>query len=241
MTQKLIVVIPVYNESQNIKNLSKDLNCNLSKFNNFYLFVDDCSIDNTIDLIKKYFKENDYYIIKKDKNIGPGDSFNRAFNWILENIKENDFKIVTIEGDGTSDLSILPIMITLSDLGFDLILASIYAQGGGFSKTSIFRKIISFSANLFIRFIYSIRVLTLSSFYRVYNYDLLRKLKSKYGKIINEKGFISMVEILLKSIKMNAKIIEVPMIMKSEKRRGNSKMKILKTSIDYISFFLKNI
>ena len=56
---------------------------------------------------------------------------------------DND-KVVTVEGDNTSDLEILPVMLANSKMGFGLVLASVYAQGGGFDKTSAFRKIISF-------------------------------------------------------------------------------------------------
>jgi hypothetical protein len=43
----------------------------------------------------------------------------------------------------------------------------------------------------------------------------------------------------MKAINCNAKIIEVPMVLKSSKRKGKSKMKILKTIIDYIKFLIK--
>jgi hypothetical protein len=68
---------------------------------------------------------------------------------------------------------------------------------------------------------------------------LIKKIKEKYGIIIKEPGFISMIEILIKSIKLNSSIIEVPMILKSNKRIGKSKMKILKTMISYLKFLFK--
>ena len=125
-----------------------------------------------------------------------------------------------------------------TDWKYDLVLASVYAQGGGFSKTSIFRKLISFIANQLLRFIFGIKILTLSSFYRVYTVSIIKSIKSHYGKIITENGFICMLEILIKSIRIGTKIIEVPMILNSDKRIGKSKMKIIKTSIRYIHFLL---
>lgn len=47
-----------------------------------------------------------------------------------------------------------------------------------------------------------------------------------------------MLEVLLKAIKCNADIIEVPMILDSGNRIGKSRMKILKTSFEYIRFLL---
>ena len=132
-------------------------------------------------------------------------------------------------------------MLQINNLGYDLVLASVYAQGGGFDKTSFFRKLISSVANLLFRYFFNLKVLTLSSFYRVYNVSLLRKIKSEYGIIIKEKGFICMLEILLKSVNVNAKIIEVPMVLKSDLRQGKSKLKIVKTSYAYFKFLIRNI
>jgi hypothetical protein len=50
-----------------------------------------------------------------------------------------------------------------------------------------------------------------------------------------------MIEILLKAIREDAKIIEVPMILKSNVRKGKSKMKIWKTSWSYIKFLITNL
>ena len=49
-----------------------------------------------------------------------------------------------------------------------------------------------------------------------------------------------MVEILIKAIKLEAKIIEVPMLLNSENRKGKSKMKIFKTILSYLRFLFVN-
>ena len=117
-----------------------------------------------------------------------------------------------------------------------MVLASIYAQGGGFYKTTFSRRLISTIANLFFRFLFNVQVLTISSFYRVYSLTLLKKVKQQYDVLISENGFICMLEILLKSISCNAKIIEVPMTLNSNKRIGKSKMKIFRTIFEYLIF-----
>ncbi len=58
-------------------------------------------------------------------------------------------------------------------------------------------------------------------------------------QLFKETGFICMLEILIKAIKCDAKIIEVPMVLKSTKRIGKSKMKIVKTSMDYLKFLIR--
>ncbi len=231
-------LIPIYNEAENIPLLAQNLMSVIPNESKHYIFIDDCSKDNTVSIIKEKFENLKYTIISKTQNQGPGDSFNIGFNWIIENSQNNDDIIVTIEADNTSDLSILPTMILLSKSNYSLVLASVYAQGGGFDQTSFFRKIISFFANMLFRLFFDIKVLTLSSFYRVYHINLIKTIKEHNNKIISEKGFICMLEILLKAIKINAKIIEVPMVLYSSNRKGKSKMKIWKTIRGYLLFIL---
>ena len=191
-------------------------------------------------MLEKLFANHNFIVLGDGSNHGPGFSFNRGFEWILENATNHDAKIVTIEADNTSDLAILPNMLGISDLGYDLVLASVYAQGGGFDKTSFLRKLLSSIANLFLRFAFDIKVQTLSSFYRVYDLALLRTIKSKYSIVIEDSGFLCMIEILLKAIYVDAKIMEVPMVLYSERRKGKSKMKLFKTSWSYIKFLFTN-
>ncbi len=232
-------LIPVFNEAASIPDLSSALKIVLPKETKHFIFVNDCSTDSTLEMLNKSFESDQITILNNLVNSGPGYSFNKGFEFLLTLSKDDLDLIVTLEGDNTSDLGILPTMHSLAtDWKYDLVLASVYAQGGGFSKTSIFRKLISFIANQLLRFIFGIKILTLSSFYRVYTVSIIKSIKSHYGKIITENGFICMLEILIKSIRIGTKIIEVPMILNSDKRIGKSKMKIIKTSIRYIHFLL---
>ena len=231
-------LIPVYNEEQNLKQLCTDLKNVLADQQRHYVFVDDCSSDGSIDVLRQELPLAQLQILSKEGQRGPGDSFNRGFEWILEHSNEPADLIVTLEGDNTSDLDILNRMILISELGYQLVLASVYAQGGSFDKTSFMRKVSSSAANFIFRFFFGIRVQTLSSFYRVYHVDLLRLIKERYGSIIKEAGFISMLEVLVKAIRLNAPIIEVPVKLMSQMRKGQSKMKKVRTMMDYIRFLL---
>jgi dolichol-phosphate mannosyltransferase len=234
------ILIPTFNESENLPLLFSRITSLEKKDSIFYVFVDDGSFDNTATIIQNYFSNKwNYKLITKESNQGPGHSFNLGFEWILTHSNSEKDIIITMEADNTSDITILPRMITISELGYDLVLASVYAQGGGFEKTSLFRKVISLIANMLFRSFYGVKVLTLSSFYRVYSVSIVQKIKENNKQIIEEKGFICMLEILLKAIKENATVIEVPMILKSEMRKGKSKMKILKTTKAYLLFLLK--
>lgn len=233
-------LIPVYNEANNLELLHANLTTAVRGQKCFYVFSDDGSSDGSQQLIEKLFANESFIVLGDGSNHGPGFSFNRGFEWILNQHTGDEGKVVTVEADNTSDIAILNNMLQISSLGYSLVLASVYAQGGGFDKTSFMRKLLSSVANLFLRFVFDIKVQTLSSFYRVYDISLLRKIKNKYTTVIDDHGFLCMIEILLKAIRSDATIIEVPMVLYSARRKGKSKMKLIKTSMSYIKFLFTN-
>ncbi|MEO5569581.1 MAG: glycosyltransferase [Bacteroidia bacterium] len=234
----IFFLIPVYNEDLNIFELAGSLKSSGMKAK--YVFVDDGSTDNTVAEIKKSFEGFDFFIIQNKINCGPGFSFNEGFEWILKNNSSPDDLVITLEGDNTSDLSIIPEMIKLAESGHDLVLASVYMKGGSISEYNTLKVFLSGIANRLTRIVFSLEVKTLTSFYRVYKVNLLKKIKAEYGTLINEKGFICKVELLLKAKKCDAKIIEFPTVLQSHLRKGKTKMKIVKTGLNYLLFILKN-
>jgi dolichol-phosphate mannosyltransferase len=234
-------LVPVFNEAENLSILIPNLlnlvnRLDLKEY--FFVFSDDGSKDNSGQIISALLPENKHKILGDGTNNGPGFAFNIGFEWILTHSTDDQDIIITLEADNTSDLSLIHQMLTVNQLGFNLVLASVYAQGGGFDQTTFIRKFLSSIANLFFRFLFDLKVLTLSSFYRLYEVDLLRKIKSK-GNIIDEKGFICMLEILLKAANCQAKILELPMELKSNNRIGKSKLKVMKTTVSYFEFLFK--
>lgn len=236
----IFFLIPVFNEEKNIPNLYRELADFSLPEEAFFVFSDDGSTDQSKSIIKDLFKNNLFIILGDGINRGPGAAFNTGFEWILKESKSDSDCVVTLEADCTSDLSILPVMLMLNKMKYDLVLASVYAQGGGFEQTSFYRKFTSACANFLFRFLFNVQVLTLSSFYRVYSLSILQTIKKASPALIAETGFICMLEILVKCIKQGAEVIEVPMRLHSSKRQGQSKMKVFKTTLQYFRFLLKN-
>jgi len=235
----IYLLIPLYNEADNLPNLYKELSSVHHHDEVTYVFSDDGSSDASIERIHALFKDCHYQIVGDGTNHGPGYAFNTGFEWILQDSKHTDDVIVTLEADCTSDIGLLNQMIAIQKLGYDMVLASVYAQGGGFDKTTFIRKFSSAVANLLFRFLFNIKILTLSSFYRVYSIEIIRSIQKHNPRIISENGFICMLEILIKAIHLEAKLIEVPMVLHSSKRKGKSKMKVVKTTWEYFKFLAK--
>lgn len=235
----IYILIPVFNEERNLSNLHSEIINVLPGDEKFYVFSDDGSTDNSISLLEKLFNNTNYMILGDGINRGPGAAFNLGFEWIINNSKNENDIVATMEADCTSDITLLPKMLGINRLGYDLVLASVYAQGGGFDETSWIRKLLSSIANLIFRFLFDIKVLTLSSFYRVYSISILKKIKKNNPTIITEQGYICMLEILVKANEEKASIVEVPMVLYSKKRIGSSKMNLFNTTLRYFQFLLK--
>ncbi len=237
----IFFLIPIYNEAPNLRKLCNDLLGALPGETKHFVFVDDCSTDNSLEVIRQSIDSKSLTTLSNQINSGPGACFSLGFEYIVNGPLSPGDRVITLEGDNTCDLSLLPVMNALvSEWKFELVLASVYAEGGGFSRTSVPRIIISFMANAGLRSIFGIKVNTLSSFYRIYSATILQRIKERYGKMVEETGFICAFELLIKSIRLNARTIEVPMILNSDKRVGKSKMKIMKTTLSYLRFFVRN-
>lgn len=241
--KKIIVVVPVFNEALNLERLIRDFeqSCLASRIERFE-FVDDGSVDSSYNIlteIKSKFKIN---VNKHEKNLGVASAFETGFRASLINSNPADHIIVTIEADNTSDLSILPKLIEIIDSNeADVALASCYQDGGGVVGTNICRQLLSRIANLILRFRFpQIKTSTYSSFYRAYRMDLVAKvIRNRGSEIFVERGFVSMVEMLLLCRALDARFKEFPMILDASKRMGKSKMKVIRTILGYFRLVIR--
>ncbi|MFN4121922.1 MAG: glycosyltransferase [Flavobacteriales bacterium] len=232
----LRIVIPIFNEADNLSELLKELSKWVEQGDKI-IFVDDGSTDAT----QAWFKNNtsdQVMCLRLEKNAGPGAAFDCAFGYLLKHEVNKAIMVLTIEGDNTSNLDELPLMKQAIADGYDLALASVYMQGGKFEKTSLLRLLISQIANFMARKILGLRFHTLTSFYRIYTMQLLQKIDEHYPHFCEQKGFICKVELLCKSMACGAKVKEIPTILRSSRRKGNSKMRILPTSLAYLRFMI---
>ncbi len=130
----LYLLIPTFNEEQNVNKLSLLIKQLVQKIDYRILIVDDCSSDKTVDLLRGELVGFDIEILTKTENKGPGDSFKIGFLRILENSKNDHDQVLTFEADNTISVADLTRLIYIAGAGFDLVLASPYAQGEVFKK-----------------------------------------------------------------------------------------------------------
>jgi dolichol-phosphate mannosyltransferase len=238
----IVFVIPAYNEERNLPQVIERTKRKMEELGYDYsmIIIDDGSTDSTKEIVSSLSKTLPIDLISYSPNRGVGEAFRKGFKRAVEVTKDGDV-IISKEADSTSDLTVLQDMIQQVYGGFDLALASCYARGGGVIGTTVDRIILSKAANILTKMFLRIKTInTFSSFYRCYSSGLLRRAQALYGdKLIEEDGFVCMVELLVKLNAMGAKIVEVPMILDARGRLGKSKMKRWKTIRGYFGVFAK--
>jgi len=234
------LLAPVFNESQNVSALINSVDLEITRGLAFtWIIVDDGSDDDTVRQTKACLGEG-HVLIEMGRNGGPGKAFEAGMKHFLGHASKTDL-LLTLEGDGTADLESLSEMLRMQhDKNAHLVLASVYLPGGGFSKTSALRLMISHAANSLSRIWLGMPYQTLTSFYRLWTYGALEQINDKYQPLIESSGFICQVELLYKSHLLQHRITEVPTRVYSERRKGPSKMKLLKTALSHINFLLQS-
>ena len=204
------------------------------------VMVNDGSTDDTKEIIEAYSKRFPITLLNHDTNKNVGQAFRTGFEYTLREAGPQDI-IVTKEADNTGDLDILPEMLQHIENGYDLVLASCYAKGGKITGTTIDRRLFSFVANTLLKIRFPVKgVNTYSSFYRAYRPESLKKAFAAYGGgLIEEPGFVCMVEMLVKMSYLHFRIIEVPMTLRCDLRKGASKMRKFQTILAYLRLILK--
>jgi dolichol-phosphate mannosyltransferase len=237
---KLAVVIPILNELENLPALIDSIEqLGNSTIGISIIVCDDGSNDGSRIWLESEQQKGRLIVLGDGNNYGPGVAFENGFQYVLRYLSNFDF-LLTMEGDGTADLSSFPIMFDSINHA-DVVLASVYLQGGGFSKTNWARLLISKIANELTRICLNLPYQTLTSFYRIYRVSTLHQLQKESNPIFSEKGFICQVEILYKLHRKGFVIKEIPTTLFTDRRKGKSKMKLGKTMNAHVRFLWRTI
>ena len=232
-------LVPAYNEEGNLPSMLAAIAERLEPFAQTYriLVVDDGSTDGTAAACARAAASGlPVEVVRHERNRGPGAAFRTGFLRVLETADPLDV-VVTLEGDQTSDASVLPRLLRrVWEEGDHIALASCYLYGGGIKGTSLHRVGLSHLANGLMKKALGLSGLsTLSSFYRVYQVSALIALQARYGDaFITTPGFECMVEVLYRAARLGLRISEVPMVLDGSRRVGKSKMRVVRTSMAYL-------
>ena len=224
----LSIIIPMFNEAENVKATLDRVKETLASFNGTYeiVAVNDGSLDNTLEILNRLAKKDGKLkIVSYPKNIGRGMALRRGF-------KESGGEIiVSIDADlSYSPQYILDFVKTLErEPEVDLVLASPYMPGGGVQNVPALRLWVSKLGNKVLRLAMPNRIYTSTGIFRAYRKRVLESLELESdGKEIH-------LEILSKALALGYRVKESPAILTSRKR-GKSKFEFRKTAISHLVF-----
>ena len=235
--KKIYAILPCYNEEENIGKLIEEWNKQLKllkekEYELSIIAIDDCSIDNTKNIIlENKEKYSNVDIIEHKQNQGLRGGLNTALHYFSNNAKEGDL-LVLMDGDNTHDPKYVHRMLELILQGNDCVIASRYQEDSNIVGLAKKRELMSDFAKLYYSAILRIpNVKDYTCGYRIYTYNIIQKLLNKFGENpIKEKSFACMMELLYKVYLVGAKFGEVGFELRYDKKCGNSKMKVLKTA-----------
>lgn len=213
MYNNFLIIIPTYNECENINSL-----INILDNHGFHMvIVDDNSPDKTFDIVKNHNKfGSNLFGILRTSNKGYGNSVKDGFNFALENNYEY---AVQMDSDFSHRVEDLLQMCSLAK-NYDLVIGSRYVEGGRIEGWSFYRKFLSKYANIFARFATKSDIYDLTTGFRIYSKNLIENVEFNN---ITSNGYSFLVEIISKISTKDYKIVEFPIVF-VDRERGKSKM-----------------
>ncbi|OHB24418.1 MAG: hypothetical protein A3F96_00905 [Parcubacteria group bacterium RIFCSPLOWO2_12_FULL_40_10] len=212
---KTLIIIPTYNEIENIPGLIKEI----FGFDNqlSVMVVDDDSPDGTAGIVQElrrtYFN---LLLLQRRGTRGFGQSYLEGFKKI---INENYEIIVIMDADFSHDYKEIPEMVRkFSDC--DTVVGSRYVQGGKIKNWNWRRRLLSRFANFYASSILSIPIYDSTTGFMCFKKDVLKKINLDS---IKSEGYAFLVELKYKIFKAGYKITEHPIVF-TERREGESKM-----------------
>ena len=227
MQEKISIVIPTYNEVDNIPIVISNVQHVLEKITTNYeiLIVDDNSPDGTGEVVKKISKNNNKIkLIQRSIRTGLGDAYKIGFQHTTGDI------IFEMDADLSHDPRDIPKFIKCLEK-VDVIVGSRYVKGGGNHNRSKSRIIISRIANILASFFFNLHLHDCTSGYRAYK----RKVIETIIPHVNCQKYTFQVEMLEKAKLFNFSIGEVPIVFR-DRHKGKSKF-----NLGEINEFLKEL
>ena len=215
-----VVIIPTYNEKENIEiTFSKIIHLK-TKFD--IVVVDDNSPDKTGQIVQNFMQNNKHqlniHLITRKEKKGLGSAYIEGFRYTISKKYSYIFQLDADGSHNPNDLEIL--QKELSSKKSDVVIGSRYIKGITVVNWPIERVLISYFANKYVNLITGINVKDTTGGFNGYTY---RTLKNILDYQIFFEGYAFQIQMKFIAWKLKFKICEIPIIFK-DRERGKSKM-----------------
>ncbi len=212
---RTLVIIPTYNELENIERLVREVLTHLPDTE--ILIIDDNSPDGTGKIADNLAcLNNSIHVMHRPKKMGMGNAYNQGFRYAIEHGYDVVFEM---DADFSHKPSDLPRLLEkLNNNG--LVIGSRYVEGGGTVNWGVSRKFISRFGNFYARLILGMNTRDITAGFRCYKVEALKKIDLAQVK---SDGYGFQIEMAYMVKKAGYGIKEVPIIFE-DRRAGHSKM-----------------
>lgn len=238
---KLSVIVPCYNEADNVLKLYNELmpvveglvshgwkNMLEKNISAEIIFVDDGSKDETTPKLKEAFgSENKpgltFKFVKHPANKGLGAAVRTGF------LNANGDIILTVDSDGTYKFSEIPALLSFLTPDVDIVTASPYHPLGGVVGVPAYRLLLSRGSSFLYRVLVNWNIHTYTCLFRAYRSEVVRTVDFK------SNGFLGGTEMLVNAMLRGYKVAEFPAVL-YKRMYGVSKARIMQTIMSHLSF-----
>jgi dolichol-phosphate mannosyltransferase len=212
---RAVVVIPTYNEAENVVRLVPEVLQQLPDAE--VLIVDDDSPDGTADLVADMgARDPRVRLLRHGPKIGIGPAYKAGFE---EAIKRRPEYVIQMDADFSHPTGMLPELVRLA-AGHDLVLGSRYVNGITVVNWPIERLLLSYFGNVYVRRILSLPVRDATGGFKCWRRETLERVQ--VGRV-RSNGYAFQIETTYRAWKHGCSIHEVPILF-LDRTTGDSKM-----------------
>ena len=217
MEDRKIVIIPTYNERENIENIIRKVFSLEGGYD--ILIIDDGSPDGTAAIVKRLQQEfpERLHMIERPGKLGLGTAYITGFKWSIDKGYDYTFEM---DADFSHNPEDLPRLYQACKDGADLAIGSRYCDGISVINWPIGRIIMSYYASVYVRTILGMKVYDCTAGFKCYSNKVLKTIDLDK---VEMKGYGFQIEMKYTTYKLGFKITEVPIIFVNRKA-GTSKM-----------------
>lgn len=217
-TSDSIVIIPTYNERENIENIIRAVFGLEKTFH--ILIIEDGSPDGTAAIVKTLQQEfpDSLFMIERKGKLGLGTAYITGFKWALEHSYEYIFEMDADFSHNPNDLPRLYEACAVQ--GGDVAIGSRYVSGVNVVNWPMGRVLMSYFASKYVRVVTGLPIHDTTAGFKCYRRQVLETIDLDH---IRFKGYAFQIEMKFTAYKCGFKIIEVPVIF-INRELGTSKM-----------------
>ena len=214
-----IVIIPTYNEKENIEKIIRAVFALEKCFH--ILIIDDGSPDGTADIVRHLMDDglsDRLFLLEREGKLGLGTAYITGFKWALA----HDYAYVfEMDADFSHDPSDLPRLYhACHEEGFDVAIGSRYVSGVNVVNWPMGRVLMSYFASMYVRWVTGFYVRDTTAGFKCYRRRVLETIPLD---AIRFKGYGFQIEMKYTAYKIGFRIKEVPVVFVN-RREGTSKM-----------------